>query len=166
MPRNSKPAQPADAQQPAAEPQSGRGGSRRIRSPKWTGLQPTIAHLYTDIDDRLTHALKITGEGLQETFEAAINTYCDALQPPIPAEMPTDAEALKMPRDPNQPPPGTPADRPTAPPAVVRLKPNTRARLVAACHQEQMGGKAVINDAIEAYLDELGLDEVELDDAE
>ncbi|MFI9841598.1 hypothetical protein ACIHFD_31500 [Nonomuraea sp. NPDC051941] len=137
-------------------------GGRVFTSPKWTGLQPTIAHLFEDIDERLTHALKVTGEGLQETFETAINTYCDALQPPVPGEMPEDAD-LKMPRDPNQPPPGTPTDRATAPPAVVRLTRNTRARLVAACHQEQMGGKAVINDAIEAYLDELGLDEVDLD---
>ncbi|MEU4546179.1 hypothetical protein [Nonomuraea dietziae] len=58
-------------------------------------------------------------------------------------------------RDPNQPLPGTPAGRLAAPTAVVRLQRNTRARLVAACHQEQMGGKAAINDAIEAYLDEL-----------
>ncbi|MFD8529475.1 hypothetical protein ACFV0L_18845 [Streptosporangium canum] len=157
MPRQPNPPQPsysAPAQQPTAEPQSGRKPSRRIRKPKWTELHPTITYLYEDINDRLTAALEVTGMGLQETFEAAIATYCDALQPPIPAQMPEDAD-LKMPRDPNQPPPGTPLDRPTAPPAVVRLQRNTRARLVAACHQERMGGKAVINDVIEAYVDEL-----------
>ncbi|MEU7891761.1 hypothetical protein AB0B45_02725 [Nonomuraea sp. NPDC049152] len=166
MPPRSKPSQPtsvepdsAATQQPTAEPQSTRPGPRRGRKPQWTKLKPTIAHLYQDINDRLTAALEINGMGLQETFEDAINTYCDALRPPIPAEMPTDAKALTMPRDPNQPLPGTPADRPTAPPAVVRLQPNTRARLVAACHQEQMGGKAVINDALEAYLDELDLEQ-------
>ncbi|MGI5281728.1 hypothetical protein ACQEVF_59305 [Nonomuraea polychroma] len=165
MPRTPKASQPtfiepdpAAAQQPTAEPQSARTGPRRGRKPQWTKLQPTIAHLYEDIDERLTAALETTGMGLQETFEEAINTYCDALRPPIPAEMPEDAD-LKMPRDPNQPPPGTPVDRPTVAPAVVRLKRNTRARLVAACHQEQMGGKAVINDAIEAYLDELDLEQ-------
>ncbi|MEV0994347.1 hypothetical protein [Nonomuraea sp. NPDC050202] len=154
MPRKSDPPQ---AQQPTAEPQSGRTKPRGIRKRKWTELQPTIAHLYEDINERLTHALEVTEMGLQETFELAINTYCDALKPLIPAEMPENAD-LKMPRDPFQPPPGTPRDRPTAPPAVVRLRRNTRARLVAACHQENMGGKAVINDAIEAYLDELGLE--------
>ncbi|MBB5140494.1 hypothetical protein HNP84_010262 [Thermocatellispora tengchongensis] len=96
--------------------------------------------------------------GLQDVFELAINTYCDALEPPIPANMPADAN-LKVPRDPHQPPPGTPVDRPTVKPsAVVRLERNTRARLVAACEQEEMGGKAIINDAIEAYLDELNFD--------
>ncbi|WP_214317106.1 hypothetical protein [Nonomuraea sediminis] len=145
-------------EQPTAEPQSARTGPRRTRKPQWTSLHPTIAHLYTDIDQRLTDGLETTGMGLQETFEAAINTYCDALEPPIPAEMPEDAD-LKMPRDPNEPLPGTPIDRPTAPPAVVRLQRNTRARLVAACKQKQMGGKAVINDAIEAYLDELDLEQ-------
>ncbi len=153
MPRQPKPSPdtipqptvPEPAQQPTAEPQS-RRTPRRIRKPKWTELHPTIAHLYTDLNDRLTAALEVTGMGLQETFEAAINTYCDALQPPIPAQMPDDAD-LKIPRDPNQPPPGTPRDQPTAPPAVVRLQRNTRARLVAACKQEQMGGKAVLNDA-------------------
>ncbi|WP_433355495.1 hypothetical protein ACQP25_16895 [Microtetraspora malaysiensis] len=149
-------ADPAAARQPTAEPQSARP-SRRIRKPTWTELKPTIAHLYTDIDERLTTALEATGMGLQETFEDAINIYCDALRPPIPAEMHEDAD-LKVPRDPNQPPVGTPLDRPTAPPAVVRLQRNTRARLVAACKQGQMGGKAVINDAIEAYLDELEME--------
>ncbi|TMR92832.1 hypothetical protein [Nonomuraea basaltis] len=164
MPRTPKAPQPtftepdpAALQQPTAGPQSARPGPRRGRKPQWTKLKPTIAHLYEDINDRLTDVIEATGMGLQETFEEAINTYCDALRPPIPAEMPEDAD-LKLPRDPNQPPPGTPADRPTAPPAVVRLQPNTRARLVAACNQEKMGGKAVINDAIEAYLDELDMD--------
>ncbi|MFG3438395.1 hypothetical protein ACGF0J_14220 [Nonomuraea sp. NPDC047897] len=164
MPDSPRPPQPAflepdaaTAQQPTAQPQSARTAPRRIRKPKWTQLRPTVARLYTDIDERLTTALEATGMGPQETFELAINTYCDALQPPIPPEMPQDAD-LKIPRDPNQPPPGTPADRPTAPATVVRLKSNTRARLVAACHQEQMGGKALINDALEAYLDELDLE--------
>jgi hypothetical protein len=157
MPRTSN-RQPASAEQPTAEPQSARPGPRRGRKPQWTKLKPTIAHLYVHINDRLTDALDDSEMGLQDTFEIAINTYCDALRPPIPAKMPEDADQ-KLPRDPNQPPPGTPADQPTAPAAVVRLKPNTRARLVAACEQEQMGAKAVINDAIEAYLDELDMEE-------
>ncbi|MEU1880891.1 hypothetical protein ABZ470_26590 [Streptosporangium sp. NPDC020072] len=40
----------------------------------------------------------------------------------------------------------------------MRLKRTTRARLVAACRQEQMGGAAALNDAMEAYLDELDLE--------
>ncbi|MEU7911385.1 hypothetical protein [Microbispora bryophytorum] len=167
MPRQRKPTTPlqltfiepgtAAAQPPAAEPQPARE-PRRIRKPKWTELHPTVAHLFTDIDERLTGALEATGLGLQDTFEVAINTYCDALRPPIPAQMPDDAD-IRIPRDPNPPLPGTPLDRPTAKPAVVRLQRNTRARLVAACHQERMGGKALINDAIEAYLDELDVEE-------
>ncbi|NRQ31216.1 hypothetical protein HII36_05115 [Nonomuraea sp. NN258] len=43
--------------------------------------------------------------------------------------------------------------------ATIRLKRNTRARLAAASKQEEMGGMAAINDAMEAYLDELDLEE-------
>ncbi|GAA2830425.1 hypothetical protein GCM10020220_073160 [Nonomuraea rubra] len=168
MPRAPKPPQlnpsedSAAGQQPPAEPQSTRrGGPRRLRAVRWTNLVPTTIYLYSDIDDRLTTALDDMGMGPQEAWELAINTYCDALQPPIPAVFPEpiDKANLKVPRDPNPPPPGTPRDRPVAPGSVVRLKRNTRARLVAACHQEQMGGMAVLNDAMEAYLDELDLEQ-------
>ncbi|MEV0379735.1 hypothetical protein [Nonomuraea sp. NPDC050643] len=169
MPRNPKPPQRQQAEpfenltneQPQkAEPQSARRtGPRRVRAVRWTKLVPTMVYLYSDIDDRLTNALEDTGLGPQEAFELAINTYCDALQPPIPAAFPEPISKadLSLPRDPNPPPPGTPRERPAAPGATVRLARNTRARLAAACRQEQMGGMAGLNDAIEAWLDELDL---------
>lgn len=138
-----------------AKPQSTR--QRRSRAVQWTKRKPTIAHLYQEVDEALTRAIRKTGLGLQDTFEIAINQYCDRLQPPIPAEMPEDAD-LAVPRDPNETP-GAPLQDPTAPPAVVRLLPNTRARLVAACRQEVKGGKQVINEAITDYLAGLTLHE-------
>lgn len=151
MPR--KPEPPKPPQQPKAEPQS---GGRRIRQPKWTNLHPTIAHLYTETDERLTYALEATGDGLQETFEAVINTYCgDAATHPRGHARGRRHQAAARP----QPVAARHTSRPGHREAcVVRLKRNTRARLVAACKQEQMGGKAIVNDAIEAYLDELAVD--------
>ncbi|WP_433426234.1 hypothetical protein ACQP1V_43060 (plasmid) [Microtetraspora malaysiensis] len=142
---------------PEAEPQSPRRQPAGIRSrkPVWTTLKPTIAHLLADVDARLTTACDQTGNGVQWTFEAAINGYCDVLVPPIPAEMPEDSD-LQVPRDPNPGLPGTPKNEDTRK-TVVRLKPNTRARLVAGCKQEQLGGKDFINDALSAYFDRLGI---------
>ncbi|WP_424533705.1 hypothetical protein ACOZ38_25550 [Sphaerisporangium viridialbum] len=128
----------------------------RTRKPVWTTRKPTIAHLYEDINDRLNDALESTGFGLQDLFELAIDAYCNDLNPPIPEQMPEDSD-LKVPRNPNADLPGTPSERVTVPPAVIRLMPNTRARLVAACKQEQLGGKDVINDALLAYLDRLDM---------
>ncbi|MFG1965721.1 hypothetical protein [Nonomuraea sp. NPDC049028] len=169
MPRNPKPPQHPQAklfdnltneQQQSAEPQSARRtGPRRVRAVRWTKLVPTMVYLYSDIDDRLTDTLDDIGMGPQEAFELAINSYCDALQPPIRAEFPEPISKadLSLPRDPNPPPPGTPRERPVAPGTTVRLTPNARARLAAACRQEQMGGMAGLNDAIEAWLDELDI---------
>ncbi|MFI6497118.1 hypothetical protein [Nonomuraea typhae] len=167
MPRPKPPQRPAllddstGEQQQKAEPQSSRRtGPRRVRAVQWTELVPTTIYLYQDLDDRLTAALETSGKGPQGAWEQAINTYCDALQPPIPATFPdpiTQAD-ISLPRDPNPPPVGTPRDRPVAPGSTVRLKRNTRARLAAACRQEQMGGMGALNDSMEGYLDELDLE--------
>ncbi|GAA4946518.1 hypothetical protein HD597_006821 [Nonomuraea thailandensis] len=155
-------------QQQEAGPQSTRrSGSRRVRAVRWTGLAPTSIYLYQHLDDRLTTALEEDGRGPQEAWELAINAYCDALQPPIKTEFPEPIKKadLALPRDPSQMP-GTPRAYPVAPLATVRLKRNTRARLAAACRQEAMGGMAVLNDAMEAYLDERDLVNVDEDDSE
>lgn len=115
---------------------------------------PTSIRLPEDLDDRLTEHIEHSGVGLQPTIEAAINAYCDHLTPPIPAQMSEDADT-KVPRDPHRELPGTPKDEAVRL-AVVRLKPNTRARLAAACKQQNMGGKDFITEAVETYLDRFG----------
>ncbi|WP_204078277.1 hypothetical protein [Planotetraspora phitsanulokensis] len=146
----------AEAEQPpTAEAQPARGASpRRTRKPTWTTLIPTTIRLDEDVDDRVTVALQTTGMGLQEFIEQAINVACDALS--IPKTMP-EGSSTKLPRDPNAEPPGTPTEQ-VWKTGNVRLKPNTRMRLAAACDKQQVGGKELINDAVADYLDDLGIE--------
>jgi hypothetical protein len=141
---------------PVATPQPERRtrAPQRSRQPVWTKLKPTKAYLLEDTDARLTTACESHGIGLQDVFEAAINSYCDTLNPPIPEQMPEDSD-LSVPRDPDFVP-GVSRDRTTRQ-VVVRLTSNTKARLVAGCKQERLGGTDFANDALNHYFDQLGI---------
>ncbi|MFI6889139.1 hypothetical protein [Streptosporangium canum] len=136
-----------------AEPLSHQGSApRRTREAVWTSLKPTGVGLREDTDARLTAAWEQTRLGLQETFEAAINAYCTKLK--IPKTMKPDSD-LKVPRNPDLVP-GVPSEHATRK-VVVRLTANTKARLVAGCKKEKMGGLDFVNDALNDYFDDLGI---------
>ncbi|MER6171292.1 hypothetical protein [Streptosporangium sp. NPDC001681] len=124
----------------------------RHREAVWTKLKSTGAYIRADTDTRLTAAWEQTGLGLQETFEAALNAYCSKLN--VPQTMKPDSD-LKVPRNPDLVP-GVPNEYATRQ-VVVRLQPNTKARLVAGCKQEQLGGTDFVNDALNDYFDDLGI---------
>jgi hypothetical protein len=139
---------------PKAEPLPQRRGAipQRNRVPVWTALKKTGVRLLKDTDTRLTAACHETQMGLQETMEAAINAYCTKMK--IPKTMKDDSD-LKVPRDPDFVP-GVPLGQDTRQ-IVVRLQANTRARFVAGCKKEKLGGQGFANDALNFYFDALGI---------
>ncbi|WP_440063889.1 hypothetical protein [Streptosporangium sp. OZ121] len=128
----------------------------RHREAVWTKLKQTGAHLREDTDARLTAFWEQTQRSLQDTFEDAINAYCDKLR--IPKTMKPDSE-LAIPRNPGLVP--AEPNGYTTRKIGVRLQPNTRARLVAACKKEQLGGTDLFNDALNDYFDKLGIPTVD-----
>jgi hypothetical protein len=120
----------------------------RTKAVQWTQLINTGTRLDEDTIERMDDACQRTGLGVQGVWEEAINYYCD--QVGVPAEMPPGSEREPIPR------PTVPAADPDSLTLVTaRLTPNTRARLVAGCHQQGQGGQEFIPDALNAWFDHL-----------
>ncbi|TYB71158.1 hypothetical protein FXF51_01610 [Nonomuraea sp. PA05] len=125
----------------------------RRRAATWMNLINTGTRLDAVTNERLTHVCKATGQGLQDVWEAAINFYCDQFYPPIPKEMPDETD-LDIPRFTRR----THAwneDGDEGTLVTARLKQNTRARLVEACHRMRENGNVVITDALNAWFNHL-----------
>jgi hypothetical protein len=130
-----------------AEPRT-RSGPQRGKAATWTNRINTGSRLDEDTIERMNDAIHRTGLGLQGVWEQAINYYCDQIG--IPAEMPPGSERERIPR-PSEPL----ADPESLTLITVRLNPNTRARLVAGCHLEELGGQEFIPAALNAWFDHL-----------
>ncbi|MFI7136189.1 hypothetical protein ACIBQ1_61845 [Nonomuraea sp. NPDC050153] len=130
-----------------AQPRT-RSTPTRTKAVKWTDLINTGTRLDPDTLERLDAACEITGLGVQGVWEEAITYYCDRLG--IPAEMPEGSEKEPIPR------PSAPAADPESLTLITaRIKPNTRARLIAGCHHEELGGQEFIPQALNAWFDHL-----------
>jgi hypothetical protein len=140
---------PGDNARSLAKPRTRRAPAR-TKAVRWTDLINTGTRLDEDTIARLDDACERTGLGVQGVWEEAINYYCDRLDPPIPAEMPPGSENEPIPR-PSQPA----ADPESLTLITARLTPNTRARLVAGCHQKGLGGQEFIPAALNAWFDQL-----------
>ncbi|MEV4079173.1 hypothetical protein AB0J43_02620 [Nonomuraea fuscirosea] len=131
-----------------AKPRTRRRAPARTKAVTWTDRINTGTRLDEDTIERLNDACDRTGLGVQGVWESAINYYCDRLG--IPAEMPPGTEREPIPR-PSEPP----ADPDSLQLITVRLAPNTRGRLVAGCHLEELGGQEFIPAALNAWFDHL-----------
>ncbi|MEW1847668.1 hypothetical protein AB0392_57750 [Nonomuraea angiospora] len=130
-----------------AQPRT-RSTPTRTKAVKWTDLVNTGTRLDEDTIDRMNDAIERTGLGLQGVWEEAITYYCDQLG--IPAKMPEGSEKDPIPR------PSAPAADPESLTLITaRITPNTRARLIAGCHQEELGGQEFIPAALNAWFDHL-----------
>jgi hypothetical protein len=130
-----------------AQPRT-RSAPTRTKAVRWTDLVNTGTRLDEDTIERLDDACERTGLGVQGVWEEAINYYCNQLG--IPAEMPPGSERDPLPR------PSAPAADPDSLKLITaRIAPNTRARLVAGCHMEEMGGQEFIPAALNAWFDHL-----------
>ena len=118
----------------------------RVREVQWTNLHSTTARLDQDTDNRLTAAVKHTGKGVQDIWEAAINLLAD--QHGIRKKMPAGAD-LTLPR----PLENRTFDEDTVK-ATVRLARNTRARLAAMASRLGLGGSEAVVEALNAWFDE------------
>ncbi|TMR87810.1 hypothetical protein [Nonomuraea basaltis] len=135
---------PTPGGKPLAKPQTRRAPAR-TKAVRWTDLINTGTRLDEDTIERLDDACQRTGLGVQGVWEEAINYYCDQLG--IPAEMPPGSD-MTVPR------PSVPAADPESLKLITaRLTPNTRARLVAGCHLEELGGQEFIPAALNAWFD-------------
>ncbi|MEV0307840.1 hypothetical protein [Nonomuraea fuscirosea] len=116
---------------------------------QWTNLHSTTARLGQDTDDRLTAAVQLTGKGVQDIWEAAINLLAD--RNGIREKMPAGAD-LTLPR---------PIENRTfdgdAVKATVRLTRNTRARLAAVASRLGLGGSEAVVEALNTWFDEQGV---------
>lgn len=123
----------------------------RRRVATWMNLINTGTRLDEATNRRLTATCKATGEGLQDVWESAINFYCDKFFPPIPKEI-ADLTDLEIPRFTRT---SHSSDEDHGTLVTVRLKQNTRARLVEACHRVRENGGVVITDALNAWFNHL-----------
>jgi hypothetical protein len=124
-----------------------RSAPARTKAVRWTDLINTGTRLDEDTLSRLDDACERTGLGVQGVWEKAINYYCDQLG--IPANMPEHSDTT-IPRS------TSPAADPNSLKLITaRITPNTRARLSAGCHQQELGGQEFIPTALNAWFDHL-----------
>ncbi|MGR6921232.1 hypothetical protein ACU635_43910 [[Actinomadura] parvosata] len=153
MARRRQPADPRQVTfQPPGDDRASLAGPRtrpsRRKSLQWTDRINTGARLDEDTIARMDEVCEHTSLGVQDIWESAINYYCDQIG--IPAELPPGTERERIPR------PSEPAADPESLTLItVRLLPATRARLVAGCRQEGLGGQEFIPDALNAWFDHL-----------
>ncbi|NRQ34477.1 hypothetical protein HII36_21855 [Nonomuraea sp. NN258] len=141
--------QSPDNSEPLAKPRT-RSTPTRTKKAQWTQLINTGTRLDAHTNERLDNVCASTGLGLQQVWETAINYYCDQFDPPIPKTMP-DQTDLDIPRFTRR----ASVDEEEETLVTARITPNTRARLVEACHRQHEPGRVVIPAALNAWFDHL-----------